>query len=265
MMSWMAGIEAVDEHLDAVMSCATSIELAYGVDAPIALLTNGGPCVPKQSKVAALAKKRAYRYMDVPRQDFLPPVDELEWHCCESLNRVMETQAFAELGCRELYTMHSDVVVYRDFRPEFHGCMTGKWSFVSMLRPRQTGMIERTADTDLWDVQHLGGRLTTCLTIYNPDFVDELYQTYGDEEGIWNGHMKQWPMWGDVAQFGVAREWHGFTGRGVPSADGFCNNAVAHVCGSSMRRPAFFPERFKRGVTLAELEECRRKRCPPAE
>lgn len=207
-------ILTIDERLDDAKKCATSICRVYGLGAKIALATYGGVAVDRQPLTEAYAALMGFDYLDIPRHDFLTDDDTCEWHACEVLARMQITQVMAGRGYSEIYIMHADTRVFGDFRSFFQP--SEKWSFAAILL-RAEGRFSELVKKGSWALYFEGNpaRLADILVRYNTAFVAQMYAKYGDDKGLWEGWLSKFMLFGDLAQFDVARETEGFTGRAL--------------------------------------------------
>jgi hypothetical protein len=208
-------ILAIDERLDDVKRCVESLQKTYGSTAPIAFATYGGVAIGPQPATAAFAEVMGFPYLDIPRQDFLTEDDSKEWHACELLARIQITKHFADLGYSEIYIMHADVQVLKDFRPFFHKLtMDDSWSFVAILLRAQESFSD-LCEKGSWRLYFEGNRarLADILVRYNPSFVGQICQNGMTPRELWQTWLSKFTLWGDLAQFDVAKPWKGFHGR----------------------------------------------------
>lgn len=251
---------AIDERLDDIKRCVDSLNKVYPNE-EIALATYGSVEVPEQPKVKDYAASMGFQYFDAPRQSYIP--QEKEWHCSETLARIQITKHFSSLGHYEqIYIMHSDVVIKGDFREYFNNLMyDNKWSFIGfLLRAEESFDSLKKKGSWALRLENNKARFADILTIYNPLFVFELYKEYGNDGGIWEGLLSKFTLWGDLAQFDLAREWHGYDGRCIKEHKnrytGFCGGLVEHL--ERGRFPGFIPSGE---ISLNRLEEiCNERR-----
>ncbi len=212
---WINVILAIDERLEDVEKAVKSLRKTYGPGAPIALATYGGVAIGAQPKVKAYAAENGFVYYDVPRHSFLTEEDSKEWHACEILARMQITDRFAAAGYGEIYIMHADVRILKDFRPFFKNLTADEaWSFVAILL-RADRPFPELCDRGSWGLyfDRSRSRLADILVRYNPAFVADLYAKEGDFLGVWRNFLSGMTLWGDLAQFDLAREVLGYRGR----------------------------------------------------
>jgi len=211
-------ILAIDERLEDVKRCVKSLRAVYGPSVPIALVTYGGVAIGKQPAIEEYARIQGFQYVDIGRHKFLTLEDSAEWHACEVLARLQITKHFADLGYDEIYIMHADVTVEKDFRGIFAEKAVGQWSFIAFLI-RAVESFDILCQKGSWKLYFEGNRsrLADIIVRYNPSFVARVYAEYKDPAGIWENWLSKFTLWGDLAQFDVARKWNGFTGRYIPA------------------------------------------------
>jgi hypothetical protein len=80
-------------------------------------------------------------------------------------------------------------------------------------RERFSELVEKGS----WSLYFEGNpaRLADILVRYNPAFVAQMYAKYGDDRGLWDNWLSKSMLFGDLAQFDVAKETEGFTGRAI--------------------------------------------------
>jgi hypothetical protein len=254
-MKWVNVILAIDERMDDVRKCVASLRAVYGPGVPIALATYGAPSVKAQPGVAAYAAENGFTYVDLPRHDFLTDEDRSEWHACEILVRTEITSHFADQGIEEVYVMHADVRAIADFRARFQEKATGRWSFIAIM-VRASEPFEDLCERGSWGLYFEGNRarLADVLTRYSSSFVGQLYERYGTNLGIWENLLSKFTLWGDLAQFDMAREIMGFTGRCfVDKSDygSLCHGTIVHSPKQAI--PGCLPEDTKRGIDRAGI------------
>ncbi len=249
-MNWINVILAIDERMDDVQACVESLCDIYGPDVPVALATYGAPSVKPQPGVAAYAAKNGFPYLDLPRHDFLTDEDRFEWQACEILVRMQITRHFANLGIDEVYIMHADVRAAGNFRARFLEKATGKWSFIAIL-VRASETFESLCEKGSWGLYFEGNpaRLADVLVRYSSSFVGQLYAENGTDLGVWENLLSKFTIWGDLAQFDLARERGGFTGRyldGKSDYGAMCGGTVLHLPKQAI--PGCLPDGTKKGT-----------------
>jgi hypothetical protein len=252
---WINVILSIDERLDDVQKCVESLRAIFGRNVPIALATYGGAAIGPQPAIKAYATAQRFQYIDIPRHDFLTEEDTKEWHSSETLARIQITQHFADMGYDEIYIMHSDVQARGDFRAEFQKKATGAWSFIAIM-VRAGEPFEELCKKGSWRLyfEDNRARLADILTRYNPAFVAQMYAKWGTTRGIWNNFLSKFTLWGDLAQFDLAREHLGFTGRHFEDKWGqgkMCHETIIHSPREMM--PICLSEDTRRGTDKAGI------------
>jgi hypothetical protein len=249
-------ILSIDERLDDVKRCVESLRSVYGKDTRIALVTYGGKSVGKQPRVLHYALSEGLIYYSCDRHDWLTDEDRREWHACEILARMQITREFSKTDS-EIYIMHADVIVQKDFRSYFVEKCIGKWSFVAILL-RAKEDFKTLCDKGSWNIYFEGNkaRLADIITLYNPEFVKEIYDTYGEDKDIWDKLLSKFTLAGDLAQFDLARERNGYTGRYIQEENDWnpmLSGAVVHKAREKM--PEFLPPEERKGLTVGEMNQ----------
>ena len=128
----------------------------------------------------------------------------------EIIGMIQLSKSFYDQGFSEVFLLHADTLIYRDYKPFFRACMNGKWSaicpLINFLNPAQD--IKR-----LWSkVKSLNSkqiensspaRLTQSAVIFNPHFISSVYNQY-DEETLGDYFSTYWSnssTYGDCALF----------------------------------------------------------------
>ena len=235
---WINVVLAIDERIDDIKRCVGSLRDVYGERVPIALATYGGAAIAEQPVVKAYAAKQGFAYFDALRQTWLSDEDSREWQCSETLGRIQITKHFTDLCYDEVYTMHSDVCIIGDFRTYFLREAKGAWSFIGNLI-RAFESFDFLCDRGSWGLWFDGNkaRLADVLSRYNPRYVESLYAEFGDDKGLWDGLLSKSTLWGDLAQFDLARPWRGFTGRFIQDKTDFtplCYGTILHIARQSI-------------------------------
>jgi len=247
---WLNVVLAIDERLEDVKRCVESLRKVYGQAVSIALATYGGHHILAQPLISAYADEQGFLYFDAPRQDWLTEEDSQEWQCSETLARIQITKHFMDWGYEEIYIMHSDVQIIGNFRRYFLKEAKGQWSFIgNLIRAQESfkDLCER-GSWGLW-LEGNRARLADILTRYNPAFVARLYAEFGTVRGVWDLYLSKFTLWGDLAQFDVAREWHGFTGRYIQDKTDvtpLCFNTILHHARQNI--PACMSEVTRKGI-----------------
>ncbi|GEM_PF-7021274 len=97
-------------------------------------------------------------------------------------------------------------------------------------------------------------RLADILVRYNPAFVAQMCAKYGSFRGMWENWLSKFTLWGDLAQFDVARETEGFTGRYIQDKDDsgpICGGTVMHLARQAI--PACLSKTMCRGIDREKM------------
>lgn len=259
---WINVVLAIDERIDDIKTCVDSLRHVYGSKAPIALATYGGVAVGPQPIVSEYAKAQGFLYFDAQRQLWLTEDDSQEWQCSETLARVQITKHFMDLGYDEIYIMHSDVKILGDFRTYFLREAKGQWSFIGNL-VRASESFEWLCNRGSWDLwfDKNKARLADVLSRYNSKFIEHLYDKFSDDKGIWDGYLSKFTLWGDLAQFDIAKGMDGFIGRYIKDhtdCTPLCFGTILHIARQSI--PSCLTEKTRKGIDRPGMIRNRQRR-----
>lgn len=247
-------ILSVDERIDDVQRCVESLRSVYGKGVKIVLATYGGKSVGHQPLVIKYALKEGFVYYSADRHDWLTDEDRREWHACEILARMQIIKEFSGYDS-EIFIMHADVIVKGNFRNYFLSLCKDKWSFIGILvRAQET--FEALCNKGSWNIYFEGNkaRLADVITLYNPEFVKKVYDTYGDDKDIWDKFLSKFTLAGDLAQFDLAKDWNGYKGycmKEENDCNPMCHGTIVHQAREKM--PEFLPPEERKGLTAGEM------------
>lgn len=204
----------IDAHLNRIEECYGSLKRIYP-DMPfdIGISTFGNSSVPPSTALKAFCDSSSFVFYDDERQQ-LPP--NPEFHCCEILGMVSVSKHFYDMGYKEVFVIHNDMIILRDFLPIYRERMVGKWSFVLPFLNIDTGFgteEEYAKSMLLNSFQIKDGtpyRLTQTIVVLNREFVTKLYEIYHDDNTLWKSVFNKMSMCGDCGLFDMAKDLLGY-------------------------------------------------------
>lgn len=128
----------------------------------------------------------------------------------EIIGMIQLSKSFYDKGFSEVFLLHADTLIYRDYKPFFRAVMDKNWSaicpLINFLNPHQDVK-------SLWSkVKKLNSkrieksspaRLTQSAVIFNSRFINSIYEQY-NEETLGDYFSKYWSdssVYGDCALF----------------------------------------------------------------
>ncbi len=238
----------VDSHLDRITKCIQTIKAVYGTTAHIGVATFGNETVGPSVKLKQFCEENDYLFHDCERQSFLT-IDhsktnqgfittDREFHVCELLGNITVSKHFYDLGYKEVYLLHNDLFVVRDFLPLYRKHMTDNWAFVapyvcasgqpkvSLESIMGTNKLDRGGRTMVGNRWVLA-RVTQTVLLLNPKLIDKLFSKYGDQENIFKSFLSTYNMHGDIALLQLFDGFEGFVGNPIfkdTVVDTYCLN-----------------------------------------
>lgn len=230
----------VDSHLNRIEKCLSTIKLVYGDNVDIGVATFGNSTVPPSSALKEFSSKNGYTFYDSDRQDFIElssnnkshssqPAEVSasggEFHVCETLGNLAISKHYYDLGYEEVYLLHSDLFVIRDFLPMYRKRMVSNWAFVSAYLSDPT---LPKPDISLFASQNdihngnitVGGnkvwiRMAQAVLILNKALVNALFDKYATQKDMFDLLLSKYSMYGDIALAQIAAGLEGFAGNPV--------------------------------------------------
>jgi hypothetical protein len=196
----------VDSHLPRIKKCIESIVSVYGDTVDIALSTFGTHQLPPSGALQSFCEDENHQFFDAPRQKY--PGQSMQ---CEIIGMFQISRHFQE-NYDEVYLLHNDLLVFRDFLPVYRCGMTGNWSFVIPLIRIRGGMMpdEYRSIQNSYIFGNSNLRMTQAVTIFNPSFINKVYETYESDDRLWNDLFMH-KMWcGDVSLFDIKEGFLGY-------------------------------------------------------
>ena len=230
----------VDSHLERIKKCISTIKLVYGDQVDIGVSTFGNGTVPPSRQLESLSKEAGYVFYDSPRQDFIktssenshhssqPPEVQAsagEFHVCEILGNIDISKHYYDMGYEEVFLLHSDLFVVRDFLPLYRSYMTKDWAFVSAYLSDPKKPKPPIGSLNNQPLLHMGEvvvdnetiwvRMAQAVLVLNKDLVNVLFEKYGTQAGVYYSALSNYSMYGDIALAQIATGIEGFSGNPV--------------------------------------------------
>ena len=218
-------VVGVDSHLPRIEKCISSIRLLYRDKFDIGVATFGNSTVPPSKKLQQYCQENELIFFDSERQDFLnldPARVERcgttpsevkavasEFHVCEMVGNLEISKHFYDLGYEEVYLLHSDVLLVRDFLPLYRKYKKSKWAFVSALLTHHgapTLKFSEISDHEniskgfaVVGSSRVWVRCAQAILMINKELVNVLYSKYTSQKEIYDSVFSRFSMFGDVA------------------------------------------------------------------
>ena len=230
----------VDSHLQRIEKCISTIKAVYGDTIDIGVSTFGNGTVKPSVGLSKFSAERGFAFHDSERQNFIETSTEAtpnssqpeevqassrEFHVCELLGNIAVSKHFYDLGYEEVFLLHSDLYVVRDFLPLYRKYMTDKWGFVSAYLSNPSmpkpPLDELSSATDLsnGDIVVDGNvvwvRMAQAVLILNKDLVRTLFEKYGTQKEIFENVLEGYSLYGDIALAQITTGLEGFSGNPV--------------------------------------------------
>jgi hypothetical protein len=121
------------------------------------------------------------------------------------------------LGYDEVYLLHNDMFIFRDFLPRYKKNMIDNWNFITPFVNIDPPPLkfEKVLKYNNMKIKNLPSRLSQTAVIFNSKFVNDVYSKYGNEEEMWNKVFKKLDMHGDVGLFYIANNFLGYMGKPI--------------------------------------------------
>lgn len=231
-------ILGIDSHIERIQKCVSTITKIYGEKVNIGIGTFGNKTVAPSIKLKKFCSERGYIFYDSERQNFLTidhtkknqgfVTTDREFHVCEILGNITISKHFYDLGYKEVYLLHNDLFVIRDFLPLYRRHMTQNWAFIapytcSLLTPKlNINKIRKipkenrvTGGYTIIDNKRFLARITQTIIIFNPQLIQHLFSKYKNQKRMFMNLLKKYDMHGDIALLQLFDEFEGFVGNPI--------------------------------------------------
>ena len=227
----------VDKHLERIATCVNTIRLIYEKKVDIAVATFGNSALPPSELLSEYCQENDIIFYDSPRQDFLIINKENtekynthngrftgtteEFHSSEIIGKVAISKYFYDRGYSEVYLLHNDVLVVRDFLKMYRKNMVKNWAFVSpyiqsteieQISLESVSNIDREQRKQKARNKEIGSRIALSVLILNKKLVNSLYRKYKNEKNMHKNYLNKFCMVGDIGFLQLFDDFNGFSG-----------------------------------------------------
>ena len=237
----------IDRHLDRISTCVESIKHVYrkGSNVDIGVATFGNTALPPSKELKKYCQQVGIMFYDATRQDFLE-IDKNNtdkqrthngafvgttegFHSNEILGKISISKFFYDLGYEEVYVLHNDVSIFRDFLPTYRKKMKDNWAFVSPYVQSKVADPVSLKDVSLMDPSErskqiqsraIGSRIALSILILNKKLIYSLYSKYKTEKSMHINYFNKYCMIGDVGFLQLFDNFNGFSGNPIEDETG---------------------------------------------
>ena len=228
----LLGIMCSDYNIPYLENCLYSIEKVIGDDVDITVFGfNGRPEYGLSHKRTEVhCAQRNIPYIFIGSQDYVPIDNKYRTgDGREGLNyrfgmllMMRFCEIFYKKGYEEVYILHPDTIILKDFRPLFNEHKKDKWSiimpFVSIQKICRGGpstlTFEDACKLNSYQIADTDVRLTGSVLLHSKEFIKAIYKHYGTEERMFNKLFLDTKYCGDCGWFDMI-ECMGFTIRPI--------------------------------------------------
>jgi len=216
----LLGIMCSDYNLPYLENCLHSLEKTMGDDVDVTIFGfNGRKEIPlSHTRTRTHCIQRDLPYVFLGNQDYVPMKKKYLTNRSEvSIYRfdILIMFRFCEMmykkGYEEVYILHPDTIILKDFRPLFNKHKEDDWSiimpFVSIKHPPEARRISReityeeACKLNSYDIAKTDVRLTGSIVLHNKKFIEAIYKQYGTEEKMFNELFLNTKYCGDCGWF----------------------------------------------------------------
>lgn len=128
----------------------------------------------------------------------------------EIIGMIQLSKAFYDDGYTEVFLMHADTIIYRDYKSYFRQKMQDNWAaicpLINFLNPRENiaALWERVSSLNSNQIEKSSSaRLTQSAVIFNPNFIKIVYDNYteGSLGDYFSTYWSASSIYGDCALF----------------------------------------------------------------
>ena len=197
----LLGIMCSDYNLPYLENCLHSIEKAIGDEVDVMVFGfNGREETPlSHTRTRTHCIQRNLPYTFIGTQDYVPMEkryftnrSEVPIYRFDTLIMFRFCEMFYKKGYEEVYILHPDTVILKDFRPLFNEHKKDKWSIImpfisikqicSGLKDPDTLTYEEACKLNSYDIAKTDVRLTASVVLHNKKFIEAIYKKYKTEE-----------------------------------------------------------------------------------
>ena len=205
-------LAGIDSHLPRIKEAYSYLSNIYSRnDIDFGITTFGNITLPPSVVLKDYSEKEGFVFYDDKRQ-IIP--NNREFHCSETLALLSIFKYYYGLGYKDIFILQNDMWILKDFIPLYKEHMIGNWSFVIPFLNINTGSrtkeeYEKAVSLGSFGVVNTPYRLPQTIITLNKDFVNKVYEVYGDNENLWSTVFSKFYMTGDVSLFDIP-EWLGY-------------------------------------------------------
>ena len=225
----------VDSHLSRIKKCISTIKLVYKSNVDVGVATFGNESLEPSVEIKKFCDQEDLLFFDSERQKFLNLSHNLgrvhgfigtdrEFHVCEIIGNISISKYFYDLGYDEVYLLHNDLFVVRDFLPVYRKHMIGHWGFVvphicakhkNKLSIKELEKIDPLVRGDMMHNGSLKSRFTQTVVIFNKSLINSLYDNFTNNENMYTNFFEKFSYYGDIALVQLFDNFYGFRGETI--------------------------------------------------
>tara|TARA_Y100001937_G_C7077300_1_gene311194 strand:+ start:258 stop:1100 length:843 start_codon:yes stop_codon:yes gene_type:complete len=217
----------IDSHLPRIKKCISTLEAVYddhqGLD--IAIATYGPKALPPSKKLKVYCADKGFYYYDAERQHYFKRDKKLEFYphpTHELTANLGMSKHFYDMGYEEVYLLHNDMLIVRDFLPIFRSMQKGDWSVVAPTLVKEEEKTYTTLEAiksvpplkrtrELMKV-----RVTQTVLTFNKNLVNKIFDKYKNEETMYKKYLYKYSSYGDFALVQLFDNFLGFEVSVIP-------------------------------------------------
>lgn len=205
----------IDSHLERIKKCLKSIYYVYGDKFDIGLSTFGSTVLKSSILLKEYAENNNLLFYDSKRQDFISK--NAEFHCCEIIGMLNISNHFYKLGYKQVYLMHNDMFIFRDFINRYEKNMINNWSFIVPFVNIDPFPLkyEEALKFSGFQLKNKPSRLSQTVVIFNKLLIQDCYKKYKNDKTIWKKLLIKNALNGDLGLFDLAKDFLGYTAKPI--------------------------------------------------
>jgi|1_EtaG_2_1085319.scaffolds.fasta_scaffold00652_12 hypothetical protein len=223
-------ILGVDSHLERIKKCASSIKAVFEDSVDIGIATFGNSFVEPSKKLENFSSKNKFIFYDSPRQNFLDldPNNKnqgfvttfREFHVCELLGNLLISKHYYDLGYDEVFLLHNDLFVVRNFLPVYRKNMVSNWAFVVPYTwhgsaKAKISLKELMSSVHKFVKPESGPRFTQTILIFNKQLLKKISQKISNQKSFYEDFLINYNLHGDIALTEIWKDFFGFEGQPI--------------------------------------------------
>lgn len=216
-----------DSHLSRIKTCVSTLERVYSAskDLDIAIATYGPKGTPPSKHLKDYCEQKGFYYHDAERQNYFDQNNQLEFdpHPTHELTANLGmSKHFYDLGYEEVYLLHNDMLIVRDFLPIYRSMQNGNWSVVAptLVSKRENTYTTLEAIKSVSPLKRtrelMKVRVTQTVLIFNKNLVNKIFDKYKNEEAMYKNYLHKYSSYGDFALVQLFDNFFGFEESVIP-------------------------------------------------